>query len=91
MHEMFWLPCWSIWLAPIIRGGVQTKDVEHGAKGQPGLGLTVDGDGGDAIGEDEVGLGLTWARRAPRRGMAPMGLATMAPSPRNASAQATTQ
>src|SRR5581483_3051457 len=103
MQAMFWLPNRSIWVAPIITWRLpdqtMSKNLPNGIhdsarRGASGAALTVIGSARARASPSEYtrsGSNVDAARRTAIMGMVPMGLATISPSPRHASAHATTQ
>lgn len=100
MQEMFWLPCRSIWLAPIItwrrpvavsvrcwRNGSQPSTLPGPA---PMAGVSPISIASPSV-SSRPGEKVSRARRAPMAGTVPIGAARISPAPRHASAQATTQ
>jgi len=92
MQEMFWFPDRSICAAPIITcrlpAASMVNTLAYGS--QPSMRSPESTRYASPSVSSKPGSNVSRASRAPRVGISPIGLARMAPSPRHASAQATT-
>src|SRR5271169_245529 len=93
MQEMFWFPYRSICAAPIITclrpAASIVNTLAYGS--QPSTWPSASSRYASPSVSSRSGANVSRASRAPRDGITPIGLARIAPSPRHASAQATTQ
>ena len=93
MQEMFWFPYRSICAAPIITclrpAASIVNTLAYGS--QPSTWPSASSRYASPSVSSKSGANVSRASRAPRDGISPIGLARIAPSPRHASAQATTQ